>query len=511
MPYQRNRSRGGPRFAALPVILAVVLGLVVLGGLYVAGRMVMAPRPAIALAGPFDVVGRGAVLAVDVRDAAGLRAVKITIRQGDQEQTIVDDTYEPPRKEVHSEWHPAKETRFHLKEGAGTVHVQARNASWANFFKGSTVTFDKPFTARLTPPHIEVLTTQHYVNQGGCDMVVYRVTPAGVESGVQAGEAYFKGFPLPGATDASLRFAIFAFPYDAAAGTPVRIKARDEAANEAVAGFTLKVFPHTFRSRTLPIDDAFLQKVVPEILGQTPSLQDQGDLLKNFLMINRDLRAANNKSLAEIAGRSQPRFLWTEPFRQLGNSQVEASFADHRTYTYKGREIDRQDHLGYDLATTTHAPVSASNDGVVMLAEFFGIYGNTIVIDHGYGLLTVYGHLASFGVKAGDTVKRGQIIAQSDSTGLAGGDHLHFSVILQGQQVDAREWWDPHWIEDRILSKVRTFAAAAPGGTVAEMAPVAPRATSRSRPQAHAPARTKPKPKPKPKPRPVSPSHPRAD
>ena len=230
------------------------------------------------------------------------------------------------------------------------------------------------------------------------------------------------------------------------------------------------MFPKSFRTRTLVLDDGFLQRVVPEILSQTPTLRDQGDLLKNFLQINRDLRKANNKALAELSARSQPRFLWSEPFEQLGNSQVEASFADHRTYVYKGQEVDRQDHLGYDLATTTHAPVSASNDGVVTLAEFFGIFGNTIVIDHGYGLLSLYGHLAGFSVKPGDAVKRGQVIAQSDSTGLAGGDHLHFSVILQGEQVDAREWWDPHWIEDRIQSKLRQFGSSAAPPAAAEPA-----------------------------------------
>jgi murein DD-endopeptidase MepM/ murein hydrolase activator NlpD len=213
---------------------------------------------------------------------------------------------------------------------------------------------------------------------------------------------------------------------------------------------------------------------VPEIFSHTPSLTDQGDLLKNYLAINRVLRAANNKSLAEMAARSQPRLLWKEPFRQLGNSQVEASFADHRLYVYKGREVDKQDHLGYDLATTAHAPVSASNDGVVLLADYFGIYGNTIVIDHGYGLLTEYGHLASFAVKAGDAVKSGQVIAQSDSTGLAAGDHLHFSVILQGEQVDAREWWDGHWIQDRILSKMREFGGDAAESGTAPSAPPSP-------------------------------------
>ena len=92
------------------------------------------------------------------------------------------------------------------------------------------------------------------------------------------------------------------------------------------------------------------------------------------------------------------------------------------------------------------------------MAQFFGIYGNTIAIDHGYGLISLYGHLSAFSVKEGDRVQRGQTIAQSGETGLAGGDHLHFSMILQGTQVDAREWWDPHWIHDRIQAKLAEFS-----------------------------------------------------
>jgi murein DD-endopeptidase MepM/ murein hydrolase activator NlpD len=127
--------------------------------------------------------------------------------------------------------------------------------------------------------------------------------------------------------------------------------------------------------------------------------------------------------------------------------------------------VDRQDHLGYDLATNANNPIAAANDGQIMMAEFFGIYGNTVVIDHGYGLLSLYGHMSSFAVKAGDIVKRGQTIGQSGATGLAGGDHLHFSMILQGEQVDAREWWDPHWINDRIQAKLRQFGPALPGAS----------------------------------------------
>jgi murein DD-endopeptidase MepM/ murein hydrolase activator NlpD len=72
-----------------------------------------------------------------------------------------------------------------------------------------------------------------------------------------------------------------------------------------------------------------------------------------------------------------------------------ASFADRRSYVYRGQTVDQQDHLGLDMAGVSHAPVPASNDGVVVLARFFGIYGNAVVIDHGYGLMSLYGHLSS--------------------------------------------------------------------------------------------------------------------
>ena len=112
--------------------------------------------------------------------------------------------------------------------------------------------------------------------------------------------------------------------------------------------------------------------------------------------------------------------------------------------------MDTQYHLGFDLAVTKHYPVESANDGKVVLAEYFGIYGNTIVIDHGYGLQSLYAHLSSFAAEKGDVVRKGQIIGRSGMTGLAGGDHLHFSLLLQGVQINPVEWWDRRWVQSRI-------------------------------------------------------------
>jgi murein DD-endopeptidase MepM/ murein hydrolase activator NlpD len=147
--------------------------------------------------------------------------------------------------------------------------------------------------------------------------------------------------------------------------------------------------------------------------------------------------------------------LWEGAFQPLGGSQVESSFADFRTYLYGGKDVDKQVHLGFDLAKTANAPVTASNHGKVLFAEELGIYGNTVIVDHGMGVQSLYAHLSSFAVKDGDAVKKGQTLGASGQTGLAGGDHLHFSMMVNGQFVNATEWWDPHWIEDRIMRKLR--------------------------------------------------------
>jgi murein DD-endopeptidase MepM/ murein hydrolase activator NlpD len=138
----------------------------------------------------------------------------------------------------------------------------------------------------------------------------------------------------------------------------------------------------------------------------------------------------------------------------MGRAKSEAVFADHRTYVYGRREIDQQVHLGADLASTRGAAITASNTGRVVFAGFLGIYGNCVVIDHGMGVQSLYAHLSSATVEAGDRVNRGETIGRSGSTGLAGGDHLHFAVLVAGRPVNPAEWWDPRWIADRVDRKL---------------------------------------------------------
>jgi murein DD-endopeptidase MepM/ murein hydrolase activator NlpD len=222
------------------------------------------------------------------------------------------------------------------------------------------------------------------------------------------------------------------------------------------------VFPKVFRSSRIPVDDKFLSRVVPAILQSSPQIQaSEDDLLGAFLKINNDLRRLNNETIAALAQKTAPSILWDGAFQTLGGSQVESSFADFRTYLYDGKEVDRQVHLGFDLAKTANAPVTAANNGKVVFAEELGIYGNAVIVDHGLGVQSLYGHLASFAVKEGDAVRTLQTLGNSGQTGLAGGDHLHFSMLVNGQFVNATEWWDPHWMEDRVTRKLREAGSPA--------------------------------------------------
>lgn len=350
-----------------------------------------------------------------------------------------------------------------IQSGAARIVVTATRPSFLNL-RQLTSTASKDFQVRLERPQLAVLSTHHYVNHGGSEMVVYRATPPDVDSGVRVGDQEYPGYPLGGA-DPAVKVAFFALLYDQDLHTSINAFARDDAGNESKASFVDDVFEKPQRKSRIELDDRFLNRVVPEIIEHAPELKmeppaEGSDMLPGFLKVNGDLRKINADEIAALSKKSSAAKLWDGAFVQLGNSQVEASFADHRTYLYKGKEVDHQVHLGFDLAVTEHVPVHAANSGVVLNASWLGIYGNCVVIDHGQGVQSLYGHLMSFDVKVGDKVSRGQQIGRSDSTGLAGGDHLHFTMLVGGRMVNPVEWWDPHWISDRVERKLRDAGVA---------------------------------------------------
>jgi murein DD-endopeptidase MepM/ murein hydrolase activator NlpD len=223
---------------------------------------------------------------------------------------------------------------------------------------------------------------------------------------------------------------------------------RNSAGTDVTTTFWTKIFPKKFRSTDIPVSDQNLQKVVGEL-----DPEGTGSIVDRFVKLNNDMRKANTETIYNLRTNTVNKMLWTGAFVPLKGAR-ESFFADRRSYFYQGKKIDEQVHLGYDLAQRANTVVRAANAGRVIYAERLGIYGNCIILDHGYSLESLYGHLSRIDVKVGDMVTKEQNIGATGATGMAFGDHLHFSMLVDGYQIDPKEWWDEHWIHDRILSKI---------------------------------------------------------
>ncbi len=447
------------RFLGVLILLAVLVGAV---AWFWAGR---SEGPAIDIRQPGQFVGQASTLEVMIESPDGLfSGVEVTLEQGEQSFTVFSQEPPPasavstdPAERIYVMRPIGKQALPELQDGPARIVVRAARPvlyGWREIASSAS----RDVTVRLEPPRVAVLSAFHFVNQGGSEFVVYRATPDDVQSGVRVGDKEYPGFPAAGAgitSDPAARVAFFALLFDQDPDVTMQVYARDPAGNEAVTPLDHRVFRKSFNRSRITIDDRFLQRVVPAIAANSPEAEiPTGDLLAGFLKINGEMRRVNNQYLADLAAKTAPEMLFEDAFQQLGGSQVEAGFADSRTYLYQGKEVDQQVHLGFDLAVTANVPLVSAQRGIVLHASDLGIYGNCVVIDHGLGVQSVYGHLSSIEVTPGDRVEKGQQIGRSGMTGLAGGDHLHFTMLVGGQQVTPIDWWSPQWMQDRVLRKI---------------------------------------------------------
>jgi murein DD-endopeptidase MepM/ murein hydrolase activator NlpD len=320
----------------------------------------------------------------------------------------------------------------------------------SNDLLGKKASAERDVTVITRLPQLSVDSDQHYLYQGMADLVTFNVSGPATSSGVRVGDQAYRSWPMPDGKPGL--FSLFAIswnmPQSVAPVVYAAIGVGSDVTEPIVVQFPKKEQPH-YTVHDLQISDAFLNKVVNEL-----DPNGSGDPVARFVKINSEMRRANNKTLADLRFKSPAKFLWSQPFARQTHAQAEATFADLRNYIYHGKKIDQQVHLGYDLAVTQHVGVEASNDGQIVYAAPLGIYGNCVVVDHGYGLQTIYGHMSEIDVHVGDMVKRGQVMGKSGMTGMAGGDHIHFAMQLDGVQIDPKEWWDPHWIKDHIARRV---------------------------------------------------------
>ncbi|MGH7278213.1 MAG: M23 family metallopeptidase, partial [Candidatus Rokuibacteriota bacterium] len=437
MPLVRQRSRFRSKLFIVLVLLIAVVG----GVSYLAWRQSVPDAKVEGV--PPRFVGHKAPLSLVVQATRGqLTNAEIRVVQGGTPTVVAKAEAAPgPRASLAATIESAK---IGLKEGEATLEVWARDDFWRPLPRGERAVAQFPVTVDLTPPKLEILSATSYLAPGGSGIVVFRLDGA-PSAEVRVGTGVFPSAPY-GPADGT-RLALLALPHDFKPGSPLSITAEDQAGNAVTRTIPAELLPRRFPRDRIEIRDTFLQAKVPELL---PQRAPTAPLIDGFLTINRDQRKEAEGEKRRIGAKSADTALWEGAFVQPRNTKVFANFAERRTYVYKGRTVDTQVHFGYDLASTRQSPVPAANKGVVAFAAPLTIYGNTVIVDHGFGLQTLYAHLSNMVVNPGDTVAKGQTLGRTGTTGLALGDHLHFEVLIRGVSVTPLEWWDAKWIRDRI-------------------------------------------------------------
>lgn len=368
-------------------------------------------------------------ITLKLKGASNVKLVSVKLLQGEKEFILYEGKPSKDGK-VYLSISPKK---MGIEDGKGQVLVSLRYG----LFGRKTYRVDTFIDTQ--PPKIEPLNYTEYVVQGGAGAVKVRVKD-GTQAFLYVGSDRYPMYRL----EKGYFFTLFPVRVDQDPSTPIKVVAYDDVGNTSELLLKTKIAKVNFRIDKIQLTEEFIDKVIIPLLGKHLPPKEA------FKEVNEMWRKRDVEKLKEIGSMSEGKKFWQGNFLQLPNSKVISTFGDIRYYYYQGEEVSTSRHMGYDFASTERAPIPASNDGIVVFTGSLGIYGNAIIIDHGFGLMSLYGHLSEIRVKRGELVKKGEIIGNTGNTGLALGDHLHFGVLVHGIEVNPKEWLDARWIKTRI-------------------------------------------------------------
>lgn len=433
--------------------LSFFLLIVLILGAGVAGFILFeTEKPSIAPGKNIEFLGSNVELPLIVSDdRSGIRSVVIALDQDGQTSQLFNRFFQ--RKAWLQSAGPAsvKETvvidakKAGAKDGKAELVIVVRDFSLAGFFKGNETVLRVPVTIDTKPPKVKISHGQRYIRPGGSGIVIYSVSEASPRHGVVIDDLFYRGYPLGAKGNNYISY--IGLPWDKQQPETTKVIAVDAAGNEGKAVFSPVFKKKQIKKDTINISDGFLKRKIPEFQEHYPEMT--GSMIEKYLYANQQVRLDNAEAIKKLCSNPVPEQMWMDRFLRMPGAG-KAGYADQRTYYYQGQVVDHQVHLGMDIASTARAAIKAANNGKVIFADYMGIYGNMVVLDHGQGLFSLYSHLSRIDTSLGAIVEKNQVIAHSGATGMAGGDHLHFSMLVHGIFVNPVEWWDQHWIDVNI-------------------------------------------------------------
>ncbi len=450
---ERNRRGGASFLFPLIIIIGVVAVIAVL-----LVKLFEQEKPQLSITSDFSHFGASKTIDFTATDGkSGIQNIEVFLSQGSEkikvyEKNVIRAGFIIEQGPERLEDSFTVQTKsLGLSEGRADLHFTIRDFSWWNWMKGNEITLSYPTIIDTEEPRITIQSSPRYVKPGGAGVVVYKANEEVTDHGVTINGYFYPGYPL--SEKGGARYvAYIGIPFDTERFEGIQITAKDKAKNEGFATFGMILRKAPLKLDRINVSDNFLRSKLPEIIQHYPEVS--GSDIEKYIFINNKVRALNYETIQEVCRSSIPQRLWQGRFSRLSRSSRRAGFAEHRTYYYNDRQIDKQHHLGIDLASVRHAEVKAANRAQVAFADNLGIYGNTVILDHGQGVFSLYSHLSQIKVQKDDRVNEDTVLGLTGTSGLAGGDHLHFSMIVNGIFVDPLEWWDSHWLKVNILSAI---------------------------------------------------------
>ncbi len=430
------------------VLTRRVIPLLLLAALFAGGYQLFRDTtpPELTIGPAAGTIAPGTEFTITVADLeSGIKELTIEVVQDGHVRERVEQLFSE-RTTSHIELlHLDKEL---YKDGPIEITARATDSSLYPFGSGSLTT--AAYTLDSVKPKLTASPRQLNLTQGGCGILSYTVNENIQKSGITVGPLFFPGYQQENGS----YLCIFAMPHD----TPPsefnpKLIAIDLAGNESTKPVRYHANAHDYRNDRINLPDGFLTSKESLFKRYFPN-DPETDPLGRYIKINNELRQQNRARLKHIGLRTSPVPRFNKAFGRTPGMTT-AGFAENRDYYYHGVPVDNQTHLGIDIASVKHAPVASAAPGTVVLAEFFGIYGNCVIVDHGLGLQTLYSHLSEIKVSLDQKVNQGDLLGLTGKTGLAGGDHLHFGVLASGLPVNPKEWWDKTWMKNNIISKLR--------------------------------------------------------
>jgi murein DD-endopeptidase MepM/ murein hydrolase activator NlpD len=403
--------------------------------------------PALTIAPEQGYLNADSVITITAMDeGVGLKRLSVRVLQDGKDRFSVDKSF-PSAQRSHQESIQLKGQPL----ADGPIEVAARADDHGFFLFSGSKESRVTLILDTKSPRINMISTQHNISQGGSALVAFEVNEDLRECGVEVGDWFFPAYRQENGT----YLCLLGMPWDVAPAqfSPV-IRAVDLAGNKSTRALPQHANAKHFRQDRLNLPESFLVSK-GELFKRVFPNDPETDPLGRYIKINNELRKQNRDQLREIGLETAPAPLWNGSFLRAAGATT-ANFGDNRDYYYNGVAVDNQTHLGVDIANHQNSPIEAANDGKVVFAEFLGIYGECVIIDHGLGLQSIYAHLSRIDVNVGDMINKGQQVGLSGTTGLAGGDHLHFGMLVSGLPVQPREWWDAGWIAHNITPKLES-------------------------------------------------------